>query len=87
MISCAMKTVFVPCGHVEPDRARRMRRDGRDNVSSPSAVQAAQIAAGDSTCPAGFRGCAVRYPPLSNLLLGLNMITTIIFPHFMLISF
>jgi len=50
----------VSVGQVEPDRVRRLHRDGRDNVSSPSAVQMSQIAAGDSTCPIGFRGRAGR---------------------------
>ena len=49
---------FVSGWHVESVRAWRMRRGGRDGVSRPRAAQMPQIAAGDSTCTAGFRGRA-----------------------------
>ena len=57
-LSCAAKAAFVSGGHVEPARARRMRRCGRDEVSSPRTAQTTHIAAGDSTWTAGFRGRA-----------------------------
>ena len=52
--SCRAKPVFVSGGHVEPVRARRMRRGGRDEVSRPPATRTQQIAAGDSTCTSDF---------------------------------
>ena len=55
-----VRPAFMSGGHVEPVRARRMRRSGRDEVSRPHATRPPQIAAGDSTCPAGFRGRAKR---------------------------
>ena len=55
-----VRPAFVSGGHVEPVRARRMRRGGRDEVSRPHATRTPQIAAGDSTCPAGVRGRAKR---------------------------
>ena len=72
-----VRPAFVSGGHVEPVRARRMRRGGRDEVSRPHATRTPQIAAGDSTCPAGVRGRAKRQKTLTPLATPLRARATI----------